>query len=257
MNILVYTDESGISIHKALAGLDPDASPLHTSSTDFNPQGPRGPRQVLIDDVWSGGKFQSTRPSRASTTRPGTYNKSFWHFNPQGPRGPRPVDTQGLVVGGGFQSTRPSRASTTLMTRYRSGANNFNPQGPRGPRRLLPWFFSGFSPISIHKALAGLDLDTVHSNGGLSQFQSTRPSRASTGATGEDFNRLRISIHKALAGLDYLESQTRLRHIEISIHKALAGLDFLPYHESFAGFQFQSTRPSRASTRLPRRPQQP
>ena len=55
-------------------------------------------------------------------------------FNPQGPRGPRlpyaSVDQNGPY---------------------------FNPQGPRGPRRTFRLFYLNECPISIHKALAGLD----------------------------------------------------------------------------------------------------
>ena len=78
------------------------------------------------------------------------------YFNPQGPRGPRPLLDGRLLRSCRFQSTRPSRAST-----------------PR--RRYTPTV----SPISIHKALAGLDdirLEALTMEG--------------------------ISIHKALAGLD-------------------------------------------------------
>ena len=57
---------------------------------------------------------------------------------------------------------------------------NFNPQGPRGPRHHGPVLVNRHSRISIHKALAGLDLRKCL-NGQLD---------------------IRISIHKALAGLD-------------------------------------------------------
>ena len=59
-------------------------------------------------------------------------------------------------------------------------------------------------PISIHKALAGLD-------GNWARY---RPLRS-------------ISIHKALAGLDLTLFQPREAAKVISIHKALAGLDIM------------------------------
>ena len=79
------------------------------------------------------------------------------YFNPQGPRGPRPLLDGRLLRSCRFQSTRPSRAST-----------------PR--RRYTPTV----SPISIHKALAGLDSPMQYIYKSTGQFQSTRPSRAST-----------------------------------------------------------------------------
>ena len=101
-----------------------------------------------------------------------------------------------------FQSTRPSRASTFIQRCCRVHQENFNPQGPRGPRRRV--WSAGFSGvhISIHKALAGLDL--------LSRFSAVRS--------------VLISIHKALAGLDPSTASFRAVNA-ISIHKALAGLD--------------------------------
>ena len=56
------------------------------------------------------------------------------------------------------------------------------------------------------------------------KFQSTRPSRASTGFLLPNGKNLRISIRKALAGLDEF-SENGVNIISISIHKALAGLD--------------------------------
>ena len=100
-------------------------------------------------------------------------------------------------------------------------------------------------------------------------FQSTRPSRASTPALILPVYPQVISIHKALAGLD--ERLTGFAgQTVISIHKALAGLDmglitwakkvidFNPqgprgprpilYCQMDGRLEFQSTRPSRAST---------
>ena len=146
-----------ISIHKALAGLDV------YSYSHFT---------VLA-------KFQSTRPSRASTNK----LEQFRLYNL-------------------FQSTRPSRASTFWEA-----------------IKQLP------EKISIHKALAGLDVTKLFGRSPAGIFQSTRPSRASTG----------ISLSKG----SFLQFQstrpsrasTIHPHIfkskwKISIHKALAGLDW-------------------------------
>ena len=78
-----------------------------------------------------------------------------------------------------FQSTRPSRASTVHSSTLHHLPFHFNPQGPRGPRLLYSCGYC-FYIISIHKALAGLDVDISYGRGGF----------------------VEISIHKALAGLD-------------------------------------------------------
>ena len=122
----------------------------------FNPQGPRGPRLLLSSLLRYSTVFQSTRPSRASTSSTGRSNAAPTYFNPQGPRGPRPYPVSEQVARIGFQSTRPSRASTpprfriaisflfqstrpsrastTSSSVVPSSNPNFNPQGPRGPR---------------------------------------------------------------------------------------------------------------------------
>ena len=78
-----------------------------------------------------------------------------------------------------FQSTRPSRASTS-NTKITQKSQS----------------------ISIHKALAGLDV-----------------------MLGLSYPHIVISIHKALAGLDEHQDALYIAQTTISIHKALAGLD--------------------------------
>ena len=46
----IYSPISAISIHKALAGLDRWRITMHTWRANFNPQGPRGPRQKTTAD---------------------------------------------------------------------------------------------------------------------------------------------------------------------------------------------------------------
>ena len=78
----------------------------------------------------------------------------------------------------------------------------FNPQGPRGPRRLpvLPAYqMIGFQSTRPSRASTGSGMAAV-CPGGL--FQSTRPSRASTYGFFTVHASAAISIHKALAGLD-------------------------------------------------------
>ena len=56
-----------ISIHKALASLDPVISKKIAGRIDFNPQGSREPRPIVENAGLMGIVFQSTRLSRAST----------------------------------------------------------------------------------------------------------------------------------------------------------------------------------------------
>ena len=131
---------------------------------DFNPQGPRGPRRCAGSSLHCIPGFQSTRPSRASTSAGALCFLHIGDFNPQGPRGPR-LQIQGtslfshisihkalagldgayvklMEVILRFQSTRPSRASTDVLLCRSHDGIYFNPQGPRGPRpfplRFLP-----------------------------------------------------------------------------------------------------------------------
>ena len=115
----------------------------------------------------------------------------------------------------------------------------FNPQGPRGPRRgedtlrwmrwsisihkalagldVHPSFSVWTQAISIHKALAGLDGSGVKERAILGRFQSTRPSRASTCSACQNALAASISIHKALAGLDSKTIQQSL-HIPLTFY---------------------------------------
>ena len=222
--IYVTVNLVDISIHKALAGLD----------------------HRCYETMRYLNEFQSTRPSRASTnlgTSPSQHHSisihkalagldliGFWlyclcnlisihkalagldrgfhyysrlikDFNPQGPRGPRRMIPYTVFDKDGFQSTRPSRASTVSWDTLSLLLLYFNPQGPRGPRPVVAALPPSLVMISIHKALAGLDLSQ------------------SAGEYRPD-----ISIHKALAGLD-LDVAWKASCGMISIHKALAGLD--------------------------------
>ena len=147
-----------ISIHKALAGLDSKLSGVLHEIVDFNPQGPRGPRPS-----WSAGwvissGFQSTRPSRASTVYLLNCSEDISDFNPQGPRGPRPGVSllSGSSFGISIHKALAGLDHRVLHVRPPK-CTDFNPQGPRGPRRQL--------------------LKRLRK---MYQFQSTRPSRAST-----------------------------------------------------------------------------
>ena len=190
----------------------------------FNPQGPRGPRLIGVVCIYPDSLFQSTRPSRASTT---SYRLLLMRCLFQSTRPSRASTcalNRDLLLESEFQSTRPSRASTYDCGR-KPAPQKF--QSTR-PSRASTFRFHVFLQITI-------------------LFQSTRPSRASTpfcrrsGYSSKNFNPQgprgprhsykgvaefikRISIHKALAGLDELVIPLEY-WAGISIHKALAGLD--------------------------------
>ena len=147
-----------------------------------------------------------------------------------------------------FQSTRPSRASTVQCdTRYDRPMISIHKA--LAGLDLYPFLMSISSPISIHKALAGLD-SKFNPFSSVLRFQSTRPSRASTTCMV-----IRIPQPK-FQSTRPSRASTRSRSpagkaYEISIHKALAGLDATLFVALKYRNLFQSTRPSRASTRLP------
>ena len=145
-----------ISIHKALAGLDKIPGLQSGCRSRFQSTRPsrastaRRRKAAMRDTI-----FQSTRPSRASTTM---------SLNPN--------------IQIGFQSTRPSRASTCEAERA-EGFHRFQSTRPSRASTDNGDELEEFTEISIHKALAGLDFDLLNK-----------------------IRELRISIHKALAGLD-------------------------------------------------------
>ena len=127
--------------------------------SDFNPQGPRGPRPAGRKRIRNHQNYFNPQGPRGPRPVAVSCHAGSCNFNPQGPRGPRLCfdgDALGLI---GFQSTRPSRASTIAPYCGCFYYVYFNPQGPRGPRH------------SIYGSIEDINL-----------FQSTRPSRASTPA---------------------------------------------------------------------------
>ena len=126
---------AGISIHKALAGLDAFCSPL--------------------TDIWS--LFQSTRPSRASTNPLNCSGSIVFISIHKALAG---LDFAFLY---GFPyfvliSIHKALAGLDSPVSFQPlPAGDFNPQGPRGPRPTVNLFIPLPPSISIHKALAGLD----------------------------------------------------------------------------------------------------
>ncbi|ENZ13472.1 hypothetical protein HMPREF1090_02810 [[Clostridium] clostridioforme 90A8] len=124
-----------ISIHKALAGLD-----FNHSNTLFK-------SYISIHKALAGLDPRIFRWPRSKDD-----------FNPQGPRGPRPLIWRGLFFYCDFNPQGPRGPRPVGMMRRASRRTDFNPQGPRGPRQnRMPEWRKRYE-ISIHKALAGLDL---------------------------------------------------------------------------------------------------
>ena len=173
---------------------------------DFNPQGPRGPRRF-----------------RQWDSEPGL------NFNPQGPRGPRPSCHSQLFLLWIFQSTRPSRASTRKITDT-SAIDRFQSTRPSRASTSASCLMFGQLQISIHKALAGLDvhkLASPNTSGVYFNPQGPRGPRRQPPQLHDKF--CQISIHKALAGLDDSLRPAEYQYRIISIHKALAGLDSISH----------------------------
>ena len=123
-----------ISIHKALAGLDVQRIRAITNALHFNPQGPRGPRRGLLHRVRESDnfnpqgprgprrkrrdeedrykKFQSTRPSRASTSSVFFVIACCIISIHKALAGLDRIRCRYALLCYKFQSTRPSRAST-------------------------------------------------------------------------------------------------------------------------------------------------
>ena len=102
---------------------------------DFNPQGPRGPRRAEPPDTAGVQRFQSTRPSRASTLLV-EGGDTCTHISIHKALAGLDIGWQAIgKTTRRFQSTRPSRASTLPFQPEWHMFHNFNPQGPRGPRQ--------------------------------------------------------------------------------------------------------------------------
>ena len=234
----------------------------------FNPQGPRGPRPGHYGPHDRDGRFQSTRPSRASTKYcPYAFTsfkisihkalagldliilggrRGIGHFNPQGPRGPRLSQTMVVCIRHLFQSTRPSRASTQQRNCLTSLFFDFNPQGPRGPRLSNKDLLSvsvNFNPQGPRGPRRKITFFNFVGN----RFQSTRPSRASTINNHLIAITIPISIHKALAGLDFITELRGRGYVDFN-PQGPRGPRRTGYTACCTGARFQSTRPSRAST---------
>ena len=137
-----------ISIHKALASLDQQLEPLEAGQR----------------------KFQSTRLSRASTASGYCCRWCNNHFNPQGSREPRlPPQSLKLLIKPYF-NPQGSREPRQVKKAKNDVLDDFNPQGSREPRRLSALYIGINCLISIHKALASLDMRGIWTMRSSSDF---------------------------------------------------------------------------------------
>ena len=126
------------------------------ASCDFNPQGSREPRQYTGQNSRAWVRFQSTRLSRASTTRSCQYSAAFTisihqalaslddvygqssapgvDFNPQGSREPRLGGCSTLKPDKGISIHKALASLDFPLNVDNIRIKNFNPQGSREPR---------------------------------------------------------------------------------------------------------------------------
>ena len=239
-----------------------------TTDGYFNPQGSREPRRFVQYDAVSSNIFQSTRLSRASTRWCHDWRKS-WCISIHKALASLDITYDiGQPTVSAFQSTRLSRASTEKAEHQTYETTDFNPQGSREPRRgtVQLLFNTGefqstrlsrasteqrrasqhFTCISIHKALASLDLRSKTFSNSLNYFNpqgSREPRRNHIDLMGclVNFNpqgsrepRRRSSCICLQHGYFNPQGSREPRRwkncsfsfgIKISIHKALASLD--------------------------------
>ena len=170
-----------ISIHAPHTGRDTSRA-RHTAHNDkdFNPRAPYGARPQHGEKQRQHQEFQSTRPIRGATT----INDIL----------------EGIVT---FQSTRPIRGATNRRCKHRSVWGDFNPRAPYGARHQpsspppLP------DLISIHAPHTGRDLDDTTKALLQSQFQSTRPIRGATPATGRADPTAKFQSTRPIRGATY------------------------------------------------------
>jgi len=101
----------------------------------------------------------------------------------------------------------PSRASTSEKIGAQTQMEHFNPRCPHEHRLCFSQEEYCAGNISIHDALTSIDIFAKDYNKWTGIFQSTTPSRASTGYTFIDNLTGAISIHDALTSIDRKNTQ--------------------------------------------------
>ncbi len=211
-----------VSIHAPRAGRDVQTVGSGFIRDRFNPRAPRGARPFHFHAPESLDAFQSTRPARGATvsvftfifcglfqsTRPARGATDCLHgcgfvlmVSIHAPRAGRDL--------GRIRNYRPRNVSIhapragrdTPRTGARLGRTSFNPRAPRGARpspRNFPLRHRSFNPRAPRGAR--------HNKYKLIRrhlvFQSTRPARGATAATGDAVSPTWVSIHAPRAGRD-------------------------------------------------------
>ena len=168
------------------------------------------------------GRFQSTRPSRASTTALGSFLLPCI-FQSTRPSRASTVSSKAISSFDIFQSTRPSRASTNGQQgkSYKAEISIHKALTGLDDSLGIPRFPMH---ISIHKALTGLDHLLIRHSIAVRHFNPQGPHGPRPSCIVDPSKRTGISIHKALTGLDKAVPVGQAT-CSISIHKALTGLD--------------------------------
>ena len=130
---------TGISIHKALTGLDYGVDKDAIEKAHFNPQGPHGPRRQALPASHA---LSDISIHKALTG----------------------LDSAGVATPKCFNISIHKALTGLDFVRHilRFQVSYFNPQGPHGPRLGADLSLLNRYNISIHKALTGLDLYFLH-----------------------------------------------------------------------------------------------
>ena len=146
---------------------------------NFNPQGPRGPRPNPIETSCSQSSISIHKAlAGLDYDLPLVFLKDWISIH-------KALAGLDMAMAGWktddmlFQSTRPSRASTISSYTLVGLTLNFNPQGPRGPRPYCV-IIRCWGPYFNPQGPRGPRQWRMKCLEEIAEFQSTRPSRAST-----------------------------------------------------------------------------
>ena len=198
-----------------------------------------------------GNVFQSTRPVRGATGRR-VQLRGGRRVSIHAPRTGR--DKEAVKIASlelEFQSTRPVRGATSCSV-MKSICSKFQSTRPVRGATAAPRCRACHGGVSIHAPRTGRDMKAFLTEVMSWWFQSTRPVRGATSGCasrprrGSRFNP-RAPYGARPAGLREVS-----RHRLVSIHAPRTGRDEQTKARWRMGVEFQSTRPVRGATRMPR-----
>ena len=123
-----------ISIHAPHAGRDNIGAGRIKGVWNFNPRAPCGARRNRILDMASHIQFQSTRPMRGATSRPGSSTRPSRDFNPRAPCGARRRRGLPCGVGQHISIHAPHAGRDLPLPTGNCISGYFNPRAPCGAR---------------------------------------------------------------------------------------------------------------------------